>query len=98
MSAPSHPLLLRAAQVVTENVEREKLHPYPYKEDKMKILMRTGPGAWSDAVNEYIRQYNYRDFDVAPGNVTLGDVKFLDVGSLRDGLIKHHFAHSWHED
>ncbi|KAI9105520.1 nucleotide-diphospho-sugar transferase [Phlyctochytrium arcticum] len=95
-SRPGHPLMYHAVEILKENVERDQITPYPHESKKMKVLLRTGPGAWSDAVHDFLRTTGYRDFDVVDGNITLGDVAFFDTKAFREHFVRHHFAHSWH--
>ncbi|KAI9105548.1 nucleotide-diphospho-sugar transferase [Phlyctochytrium arcticum] len=96
-SRPGHPLMRRAVEIVRENVERERDAPYPYQDKRLRILFRTGPGAWSDAVNDFLRTTGYRDFDVIDGGIDLGDVAFFPLDSFRNQLVMHNFEHSWHD-
>ncbi|KAI9095103.1 hypothetical protein DFS34DRAFT_185994 [Phlyctochytrium arcticum] len=88
---PGHPILRRTVEIVRENMLRECVAPYPHEDRRLRMAFRTGPGAWSDAINEFLRTTGYRDFDVAAGGIMLGNVAFFSVESFREELVRHDF-------
>lgn len=92
-----HDLFRVAVRKVGENVNRELEghHRYPEKyNSQMRVLFRTGPGAWTDSVWEYFRSYNFREFDVKANDV-IGSVYVADKLVLQKQLVLHHQRGSW---
>ena len=84
-AAPGHWIFKRVLQRIHQRVQGEKDGSIRGTSSReMDILYRTGPGIWSDAVNDYLANHNARAADVVRGHQTrrVGDVTVLPVSAF----------------
>ena len=108
-SAPGHYILKRALERVIGAVEYRREHNLTFEPgDERETIELTGPAVFTDAVEDYLRQYNISLTQVWRGNVQIGDVYILPTSGLAcestnrtyscqgpDACLKHYFRGSW---
>lgn len=108
LASPGHPVLCNMAMNITEKVWREKMGVEKLREDDDhdgKILLRTGPGIWTDAITSYFQIFNTSLTDVIDGGV-VGSVQVLPQDAFgchvkflspynQDSLVYHMYVNSW---
>lgn len=93
---PGHPLLADVIRRVAINA----LDPFFLHERPGWTIKKTGPGALTDAVNDYLERHGSSAREVAlelrnRSETIVGDVRFLDWSAFHHRLVKHVGLGSW---
>lgn len=91
-----HPLLADVIRRVAMNA----VDPYFLDEDPAWTVKKTGPGALTDAVNDYLAQHGASANDVArrlrsAREVRVGGARLLDYASFHTRHVTHYGMRSW---
>jgi mannosyltransferase OCH1-like enzyme len=108
VSRPNHPLFKRTLDSILQYILHEQRRPSRSVRDPiMDVLMRTGPGRFTQAVNAYLSEQGTSSDNVVQRYVTVGDVGFLpthafgyrdnpgNVVDWRQVCVLHNFAGTW---
>jgi len=80
-SVPGHPIVHYMPYYIYRHMRYEQFGVDRYKDEKVNILHRTGPGIWTEAIFDYIVKEGYDPRDVIKGS-QVDDVLFLGKDSF----------------
>mmetsp|Transcript_20201 Transcript_20201/g.44059 ORF Transcript_20201/g.44059 Transcript_20201/m.44059 type:complete len:464 (+) Transcript_20201:225-1616(+) len=107
-AAPRHELLCGMPERIKSKRDLENKGLVQYSGFDNAVLQRTGPGIWTDAIEEYLKARKLSVHDVVGGR-RIGDIAFLHQPAMgcnwvhyspvnHETLVYHMFNNSWKVD
>ena len=105
---PKHPLVCHLPSRIEEHMAKEKQGLVKYQGPDEAVLLRTGPGMWSGAIEELLSRNELTPEDILAGKV-VEDVLFLPQTAFgcswrfwsvdnKNSLVYHMYNHSWNTE